>query len=320
MILPSNGFFGISKPEDFYKNKNNALKSINSLLYVEKNNTFENNVNPRNEETLESVKATLILSTNKNEINEIEEKYTRSQSQSAKLYEITSEKPKEKHAAKSDKITSEKPKEKHAAKSDKKIFKIRKVSQIAGRRSSNKPLMVRVKHGKSAKDNITTKVKTYFINGATKYTNGLYKLYRRKKGKKENILLQKIEPKFSKAYTKEENQNFLNKKMKDIFSMNVSKKCSRFSEDYNLHQINKLYKEEPDAKEVIKIMNSTVKDLYLEYINENKKIKGFNLDEDVKKIEEKYKESDEKYAENFRKVANELIEILSAKGRANSKL
>jgi len=304
MFLPSNGFFGISKPEDFYKNKDNALKSINSLFHVEKNNTFEINVNPGIEETLESVKATLILSINKSEVNGIEEKYTRSQSQSAKLYEIT----------------SEKPKEKHAAKSDKKIFKIRKVSQIAGRRSSNKPLMVRVKHGKSAKDNITTKVKTYFINGATKYTNGLYKLYRRKKGKKENILLQKIEPKFSKAYTKEENQNFLNKKMKDIFSMNVSKKCSRFSKDYNLHQINKLYKEEHDAKEVIKIMNSTVKDLYLEYINENKKIKGFNLDEDVKKIEEKYKESDEKYAENFRKVANELIEILSAKGRANSKL
>ena len=108
--------------------------------------------------------------------------------------------------------------------------------------------------------------------------------------------------------------------MKDIFSMNVSKKCSRFRKDYNLHQINKLYKDEHDAKEVIKIMNSTVKDLYLAYINENKKIKGFNLDEDVKKIEKKYKESDEKYAENFRKVANELIEILSAKGRKSSKL
>ena len=304
MLLPSNGFFGISKPEDFFKNKSNALKSINSLPYVEKNNTFENDVNPRNEETFETIKATLLLSLNKNEIIEIEEKATRSQSQTAKLYEIT----------------SEKPKEKKAAKSVKKIFKIRKVSRIAGRRSSNRPLIIRVKHGKSAKDNIATKVKTYFINSATKYTNELYKLYRRKKGKKEIILLQKIEPKFSQAYTKEENQNFLNKKMKDIFSMNVSKKCSRFRKDYNLHQINKLYKDEHDAKEVIKIMNSTVKDLYLAYINENKKIKGFKLDEDVKKIEKKYKESDEKYAENFRKVANELIEILSAKGRKSSKL
>ena len=68
MFLPSNGFFGISKPEDFYKNKDNALKSINSLFHVEKNNTFEINVNPGIEETLESVKATLILSINKNVI------------------------------------------------------------------------------------------------------------------------------------------------------------------------------------------------------------------------------------------------------------
>ena len=67
-------------------------------------------------------------------------------------------------------------------------------------------------------------------------------------------------------------------------------------------------------------MNSTVKDLYLEFINENQKIEGFNLDEDVKKIEEKYKDNDENYAQKFRKIAIELIDILNAKGRARSKI
>ena len=293
MDYTSNGCNGISKTEDFYKNKNNQQKTINTLPFVENNNAYINTIS-RNEGALGSLNPTLFL--------EVEDEDTGSQTN---LYELTSEKPKEKPEKKLEKQF---------------IFKIKKVSKLAGRRSLNKHIQVLVKHGKSAKDNITTKVKTYFINRATKYVNQLYKLYRRKKGKKEIILLQKIEPKFSQAYTKEENKNFLNKKMKDIFSMKVSKKCSHYNEDYNMHQINKLYKEEQDAKEVIKIMNSTVKDLYLEYINETKKIEGFNLDEDVKKIEEKYKDNDENYAQKFRKIAIELIDILNAKGRARSKI
>lgn len=300
MDYTSNGCNGISNIEDFYKNKNNQQKTINTLPFVENNNAYINTIS-RNECALGSLNPTLFLNSNKNEPNEVEDEDTGSQTN---LYEPTSEKPKEKPEKKLEKQF---------------IFKIKKVSKLAGRRSLNKHIQVLVKHGKSAKDNITTKVKTYFINRATKYVNQLYKLYRRKKGKKEIILLQKIEPKFSQAYTKEENQNFLNKKMKDIFSMKVSKKCSHYNEDYNLHQINKLYKEEQDAKEVIKIMNSTVKDLYLEYINETKKIEGFNLDEDVKKIEEKYKDNDENYAQKYRKIAIELIDILNAKGRGSQK-
>ena len=297
MDFTSNGCNGISNIEDFYKNKNNQQKTINTLPFVENNNAYINTIS-RNEGG--SLNPTLFLYSN--ETNEVEDEDTGSQTN---LYELTSEKPKEKPEKKLEKQF---------------IFKIKKVSKLAGRRSLNKHIQVLVKHGKSAKDNITTKVKTYFINRATKYVNQLYKLYRRKKGKKEIILLQKIEPKFSQAYTKEENQNFLNKKMKDIFSMKVSKKCSHYNEDYNMHQINKLYKEEQDAKEVIKIMNSTVKDLYLEFINENQKIEGFNLDEDVKKIEEKYKDNDENYAQKYRKIAIELIDILNAKGRARSKI
>ena len=206
MDYTSNGVNGISNTEDFYKNKNNQQKIINTLPFYEKNNAYINTIS-RNGDVLGSLNPTLFLDSNKNGPNEVEDEDTGSQTN---LYEPTSEKPKEK------------PKNK---KENKLIFKIKKVSKLAGRRSLNKPIQALVKHGKSAKDNITTKVKTCFINRATKYTNQLYKLYRQKKGKKEIILLQKIEPKFSQAYTKEENQNFLNKKMKDIFT--VSKKLQR---------------------------------------------------------------------------------------------
>ena len=191
MDFTSNGCNGISNIEDFYKNKNNQQKTINTLPFVENNNAYINTIS-RNEGALGSLNPTLFT-------NEVEDEDTGSQTN---LYEPTSEKPKEKPEKKLEKQF---------------IFKIKKVSKLAGRRSLNKHIQVLVKHGKSAKDNITTKVKTYFINRATKYTNQLYKLYRQKKGKKEIILLQKIEPKFSQAYTKEENQNFLNKKNERYF-------------------------------------------------------------------------------------------------------
>ena len=158
MDFTSNGCNGISKIEDFYKNKNNQEKIINTLPFVEKNNAYINTIS-RNKGALGSLNPTLFLYPNKIETNEVEDEDTGSQTN---LYEPTSEKPKEK------------PKNK---KENKLIFKIKKVSKLAGRRSLNKPIQALVKHGKSAKDNITTKVKTCFINRATKYTNQLYTIF-----------------------------------------------------------------------------------------------------------------------------------------------
>ena len=96
--------------------------------------------------------------------------------------------------------------------------------------------------------------------------------------------------------------------------MDVSKKCSRFKEDYNLKQINELYYKN-EAKDIINILEKTVKNFYMEYISENNKIEGFNLDDDVKKIEIKYNDKDKEYAGKFRNTAMNLIQILSKKGR-----
>ena len=196
------------------------------------------------------------------------------------------------------------------------IFKIKKVSKIAGRRKLKSLHLTPVKHGRSSKDNIVTKIKTCFINSGLNYINKEYKLFLEKRGKKVTPLLKKIAPKFPQAYKKTENQTFLNKKMKDIFSMNVSKKCTKYSPDYNKNQIDKLYQKN-EAKEVIKILETNVKEFYEEYISEDKKIEGFNIEEDIKEMANK-NNLDKEYLEKFRNTSMELIEILNKKGR-NSK-
>ena len=86
MDYTSNGCNGISNIEDFYKNKNNQQKTINTLPFVENNNAYINTIS-RNEGALGSRNPTLFLT------NEVEDEDTGSQTN---LYEPTSEKPKEK--------------------------------------------------------------------------------------------------------------------------------------------------------------------------------------------------------------------------------
>ena len=85
MDFTSNGCNGISNIEDFYKNKNNQQKTINTLPFVENNNAYINTIS-RNEGALGSLNPTLFT-------NEVEDEDTGSQTN---LYELTSEKPKEK--------------------------------------------------------------------------------------------------------------------------------------------------------------------------------------------------------------------------------
>ena len=289
----------ISKPENYRYNThleiNDYTREINQ---VNINNCF---VNQRNEEEFKNENEEVVKKVLSNEKNEEDDRINIS---------IT----KEQTSTKSIPNINGDQKES--------IFKIKKISKIAGRRKTKNQNTLQeaipVKHGKSSIDNITTKVKTYFINSALRYVNYLYRLSLKNSNKKTNPLLQKIEPKFSKAFTKEENQSFLDKKMGDVFSMRVSKKCSKFDKNYNKNKIKEL-REKNEVKEVIQIFEKTVKELYEEYISEDNKIKGFNLDEDVKNIEKKYKDKDEDYPVKFRNTAMKLIEILSKKGRISSK-
>ena len=67
-----------------------------------------------------------------------------------------------------------------------------------------------------------------------------------------------------------------------------------------------------EAKEIIDILNTTVNDMYEKYIGKNDTIPGYNLENDLKKIEQR---NGKEYAEKYKITALNLIKILNKKGR-----
>ena len=192
-------------------------------------------------------------------------------------------------------------------KKSKKIFSIkkeRKISTKKGRRHLNKFFASKAKHNKNSGDNITTKVKRQFINRTFNYINKKYKEYLSKNKLKKHILLKRIDPTIYNNSSKKNNQEFLGLYLYQLFSVDISDKYSNFikshSKRYNKEQIESLIKKNK-AKEVIDILNLTVKEMYEKYINNV--IEDFCLEKDLIEIEEKegteYKNKYKAKAEKF---------------------
>ena len=192
-----------------------------------------------------------------------------------------------------------------------KIFRIKKIRNILGRRKLNQPQLYSrgANHTKFGEDNIVRKIKIYFTNSTMKYINKKYIEFLGKKSKKR--LLGKIKPNFTIVWTKKENQEYLSKKISDIFSEKLSTKCKRFPNNYNQKQIAKIF-EKGKAKNVINILNTSVQDMYEKYISQDNIIPGYNLKYDLEEIE---KRNGKKYAKMYKSIALNLIEILNKKGR-----
>ena len=195
-------------------------------------------------------------------------------------------------------------------KANKKIFNFKKVSRNMGRKKHSQTQLyyVEANHNKFREDNIVRKIKIYFTNSLMMHINKKYSEFIGKKTKK---LLIKIKPNFTKVWTKKENQEYLKKTVKEVFSERLSSKCTKYGINHNINQIRILI-EENEAKEVINILNKTIKDMYLIYIGNNNKIPGFNLDIDLLSIE---KRNGEEYTKVYKSIAMNLIEILCKKGR-----
>ena len=93
-------------------------------------------------------------------------------------------------------------------------------------------------HTKFGEDNIVRKIKIYFTNSTMKYINKKYIEFLGKK------------PNFTIVWTKKENQEYLSKKISDIFSEKLSTKCRRFPNNYNQKQIAKIF-EKGKAKNIL---------------------------------------------------------------------
>ena len=69
--------------------------------------------------------------------------------------------------------------------------------------------------------------------------------------------------------SKDNNLIWFNTKIKDIFSQNISCKFSNFESNHNKNLINRIYKKR-EEKNVINIMEKTIKDMWILYIKETK--------------------------------------------------
>ena len=195
-------------------------------------------------------------------------------------------------------------------KEKKKIFVFKKVNKNMGRkkRKRHQLFSIEAHHNKYKEDNIINKIKIYFTNSLMSYIN---KKYIEFKGPKSKRLLAKIKPNFTRVWTKKDNQEYLSKTIKEIFSERLSNKCKKYPKNYNYKQINAII-EKNEAKEIIDILNKTMKDMYNIYIRENEKIQDFNLDNDLVNIE---KRNGKEYTNEFKRIAMNLIEILNKRGR-----
>ena len=194
-----------------------------------------------------------------------------------------------------------------------KIFYTKKVQKITkrGRRNSGFISFIKPKHSRKTKDNLVRKIKRHFIKSLINYINYLYKNH---SGKSKEFL-KKIKPKFVDSQNNQENLKFFDMTLHQIFSEDLSKKYVRFNPDYNRKQIEILYdKNEP--KEVIDIMNKTLKEMYEIYISNQ--IDEFKLEKDLSEIESKAKK-DILYECKIRETAKQLIHNLVKKREKQKK-
>jgi len=153
-------------------------------------------------------------------------------------------------------------------------------------------------HTKYSHDNISRKIKVKFFQKFMKYVNG-------KIESKYNGIIQKLLPlkgEISQNNTIKFNTQFLNTKLKDIFSnTEFNGKFSSYGENYNKNVIDTIYNN--NIKELIEIFELTFLEMFNIFKNTNDT--KFNDFERLNKVVEeiKLKEKDNYYAELFQSVA-----------------
>ena len=117
------------------------------------------------------------------------------------------------------------------------------------------------------------------------------------------------------------NKLFLYKKLKDIFSENLSSKCTRYPNDYNRKLIKELLnlKDKSNKKFFLDIFNLT----FLDCVEHFSNLKNIYCLQDLEKLDdvceslggdENYKESFRCYIENFKTI----IEKKKSRGKSKS--
>lgn len=205
----------------------------------------------------------------------------------------------------------------------KRIFKIIKISKKRGRRSNSykeKHKEVKYVHDKTSNDNIIRKIKTYFTKALLEFVNFIYekeyqKIYKDLK-KVKTPWLQKLSRDVIKPISIDENLKWLNMKVKDFLSSQVSTKNKHYEIGYNAKKIKKVL-DEGKMTELIDILNKDIIFFLEIYATKNDENNSYSapftkIDEDFN--EEKAEDEEEKeYIKTIKDVAKNFKEIYKNK-------
>lgn len=211
---------------------------------------------------------------------------------------------------------------KFTPKSSEKIFKINKVNNKLGRIGKIKK-SIKGKHNKCCQDNIIQKIKVSFQERIFNYINQKYEQYLLTNHLVKPQLIKRISPVESKKIKKDDNLLWFSLKLKDLFSMELSSKYTKFGKNYNKNSIDILYKENK-AKDVINILEKTVREMFYEFSNDTP-IDGFetlkhDLDVQKHRMEEEKEDNIEEYLKKYKDIAQNLENIfILKKSRGNKK-
>ena len=208
-------------------------------------------------------------------------------------------------------------------KDDNRIFQILKGHKNKGRIKKNSKLIG--KHNKFSEDNIIRKFKGRFLEKLRIYINYEYKKYllnQNKKVKKMKVLIQRITPKISRKIKKKDNLEWINKKLYQVFSENVSVKCTLYNKEHNKHEIDKIFKENK-AIEIIDILNKSIGEMLYKFAN-NIRIDGLEtLEDDMislkKKLIKENEDNINEYLQKYKNIAMNFEKIFINKSERNDK-
>ena len=149
------------------------------------------------------------------------------------------------------------------------------------------------KHHNNRPDNLIIKIKRFFINNyIIEFINNKYIEYLAKNNvKTSRSLLKPISQTYIKDLDPKRNIEFFNKTLKEIYSVDISKKF-KISPKYNKNNIDELYKDK-NANEIIDILNLTVKEMYDNFIKTNELGDFENLELFLENINKKMKNKKE---------------------------
>ena len=180
------------------------------------------------------------------------------------------------------------------------IFKIKKAKK-QGRRKLGKIYSNEPRHDKFSKDNIIKKIINHFIQSTLNYINEKYNEFLKNNNRRSQPLLHKIINTTSKFVTKKKISKLFKAKARDLFTMDISKRCSRSNPKDNINRIQKLYSQN-EAVEVMEILNKSLSELYGEYMNN--KIPKYSFQNDLNLIGDK---NDTNYKISYQDKARNLI-------------